>query len=192
MLHVLARSCVARAADCVIDPFVALRFAMLRDVQPLAPTLPQLGRARCGIVRHRRCPNPGTRYVSTPSAYSRRGFEKGRPTAVRRLVTNTPPTRFATFSCRSRSSGREAPNGTVQYRTAARRGQSPEFPDRFRCIRPSGCAPARSRRCRALTIENPTFSKDLYIARGKDFGPTPHLMAPLRHRAKKKGTQRER
>ena len=33
--------------------------------------LTQLGRARCGIVRHRRCPNPRLPR-STPSAYSRR------------------------------------------------------------------------------------------------------------------------
>ena len=71
VLRVLARSGLARAADCMIDPFVALRSAMLRDVQPLPPTLPQLGRARCGIVRHRRCPNPRVPR-STPSAYSRR------------------------------------------------------------------------------------------------------------------------
>jgi len=56
VLRVLARGGLARAADCMIDPFVALRSAMLRDVQPLPPTLPQLGRARCGIVRHQRCP----------------------------------------------------------------------------------------------------------------------------------------
>jgi len=70
VLHVLARSGLARAADCMIDPFVALRSAMLRDVQPLPPTLPQLGRARCGIVRHRRCLNPRVPR-STPPAYSR-------------------------------------------------------------------------------------------------------------------------
>jgi len=94
VLRVLARSGVARAADCMIDPFVALRSAMLRDVQPLAPTLPQLGRARCGIVRHRRCLNPRMPR-STPSAYSQRGSWESKATYVRSAAASLP-TPFAT------------------------------------------------------------------------------------------------
>jgi hypothetical protein len=45
--------------------------APLRTVAPFTPMLTQLCWARCGIVRHRRCPN--TRVPrSTPSAYSQR------------------------------------------------------------------------------------------------------------------------
>jgi len=45
--------------------------APLRTVEPHTTTLMQLSRARCGIVRHQRCPNPRLPR-STPSAYSQR------------------------------------------------------------------------------------------------------------------------
>ena len=52
--------------------------------------------------------------------------------------------------------------------------------------RPSGHAPARSRRRRALRIENPAFSGDLCVANATDYALPWHLMALLRHRAKRK------
>jgi len=44
----------------------------------------------------------------------------------------------------------------------------------------------------ALKIKNPMFSGDPLVAYTTVFNPPWHLTAPLRHRAKKKGTQRER
>ena len=51
---------------------IARSIQLLRSVAPNTTTLTQWGRARCGIVRHRRCLNPRVPR-STPSAYSRRG-----------------------------------------------------------------------------------------------------------------------
>jgi hypothetical protein len=42
------------------------------------------------------------------------------------------------------------------------------------------------------TIENLAFLRDPVAAYATDFNPPGDLMAPLRHRAKKKGTQRDR
>ena len=51
-------------------------------------------RARCGIVRHRRCPNPRVPR-STPSAYSQRGSWESKDTRVRRMAAATLPAPFA-------------------------------------------------------------------------------------------------
>ena len=57
--------------------------APLRTVEPHTTTLMQLSRARCGIVRHRRCPNPRPPR-STPLAYSQR--KAGDSTALNRAT----------------------------------------------------------------------------------------------------------
>ena len=85
-LRGVARSCTKwrRARGRLHDrsPYCA----PLRTVEPHTTTLMQLSRARCGIVRHRRCLNPRLPR-STPSAYSRREAQ-GR-TPLRRAIART-------------------------------------------------------------------------------------------------------
>ena len=90
--------------------------APLRTVAPHTPMLTQLGRARCGIVRHRRCPNPRMPR-STPSAYSQR------TNRVTTLVTgSTIPGQAQAVSeslqkYRHRESGRSRQFGSARRRT---------------------------------------------------------------------------
>jgi len=82
-LRGVARSCTKWRRACGRLHDRSPCCAPLRTVEPPTTTWMQLSRARCGIVRHRRCPNPRPPR-STPLAYSQR--KAGDSTALNRAT----------------------------------------------------------------------------------------------------------